>query len=141
MPAERSDVQYIRSLFSFGDLAYAETGAAFFSFEYLKINPFEAICLILALAGGIITALCIPEGKTSFARIAAFILVIACCAGGITFVHGKFEDSVSTEITWDNMSDAISDADAYHDLSDTGRALSASGVYQFLLGIYGQSFS
>ncbi|MGM9639988.1 MAG: LTA synthase family protein [Faecousia sp.] len=120
------------SFFSFADLAYTEDGAKFFSFSYLKVRKALLLCVALAIAGAVLTAWSIPKRRYRWQQSVIALVMAAVAVAGIAFQHNRLVGTLDQRlITWDTAS-VNTDGDIYQNMNNVNRALSISGIYQYL---------
>lgn len=119
--------------FSFADIAYAGDGAKFFSFAYLKVRKALLICIVLALAAAVVSAVSLPKKKWRPKRLIVGVIIIALSVTGIALKHSSILAADTSEVfTWNNTHSSDSDAANYKSVSNVNRCLSFCGSYQYL---------
>lgn len=118
------------NFFSFADLAYAEDGAKFFSFSYLRIRPGALICALLAIACVIFLAIKLP--KQPYRKVKWPIMGTLMAFLGLLCViipNNRIISQSNLQMTWDWA--GLSEADLYQSQSNVNAAMGLSGLYQY----------
>lgn len=120
------------NFFSFADLAYTGDGAKFFSFTYLDVRKGLLLCCGLAVVGAVFLASAMPKESGRKKRLVFAVLLAALGIGGIWWQHGAILDRVPSYLTWDNAGVQDTDANNYKGMTNVNRAMSQTGIYQYL---------
>ena len=118
--------------FSFADLAYTGDGAKFFSFTYLNVRKGLLLCCVLAIFGAVLAAVSMPAGKPLKKRLAGALLLAALGAAVIGFQNRAILNQVPDTLAWDTAGSQTTDANNYKSMTNVNRAMSQTGIYQYL---------
>lgn len=120
------------NFFSFADLAYTEDGAKFFSFSYLRVRIGLILCVILAIVAVVLLAVNLPKKRYRWFQPLIALGMAVVAVSGIAITHNQIVESLDQRaITWD-AAVANTDADIYRNMNNVNRAMSISGIYQYL---------
>lgn len=125
------------NFFSFSDLAYTGDGAKFFSFSYLKVRLGMIACCLLAVAGAVIGAVCMDMGKERKLRLVAAAALVALGIFGIARQDRNIKAQTAQDFTWGWNADASN----YVSMTNVNRAMSQTGIYQYLLRSFTVTFA
>lgn len=121
------------SFFSFSSLGFAGDGAAFFSWDYIKIRK---LLLLFVLFSFLLTALAAylapnyKKGKGTLLLRFAAMAVAALSVGLLFYVHGSFAQKADF-MTWDVEYTPDTREIVYDDFTDVNTCMQYTGLYQF----------
>lgn len=116
--------------FTFADMNYAENGARFFSWTYIRVRKAYLICVLAALMGITLAILTAPgkrRGRRWPGRTAAGLLAVLC----LCVIIRQHKILTPQTFTWGVNVSAGDDTALYRDFSDPNRCLNLTGLYQY----------
>jgi len=121
------------NFFTFSDMHFAGDGARFFSWNYLNLNIWLILTVVLALA--LMVLACIFTNKKTYGqrkllRVIILAVVIADAIVGIYLEHDNCMPN-DDHMSWDKVYDPNVDPEVYASFSDSNRCLMMTGLYQY----------
>lgn len=121
------------NFFSFSSLAFAGDGAAFFSWEYIKIRKLLIIFVVLSLLLMIAAVLLAPKyekgRKWWILRIAACVVMVGSGIA-INCIHHSF-DLPEDSFVFDTYYSGNTEEEIYADFTNSLECLPMTGLYQY----------
>ena len=122
-----------RNFFSFADLMFAEDGARFFSFTYLKIRKLFILSILFSIASMGLSAWIAPKKIVNRKfELPALALLLFLSAASIIITHSSLMDEGSREqMSWASAIREQPEGSIYIDFTDVNQSMGISGLYQY----------
>ena len=120
------------SFLSFSDLAFAETGVAFVSIQYLAFSPWIWLSVLFCTALGALAVFMAPARQSSFRlSLYSFMIALALSSIGIAMLHSAYYDS-QTHFKWTDQYTPESKTAIYTEFSNPNECYRLCGTYHYL---------
>lgn len=114
--------------FSFSDVMFADDGAEFFSFDYIKIRIISIIAVVISIAVAIIASRLKMSGERyTIPRVAVSLIAFAVGIIGIRAAEYTWLSSY-VSVSWDSYKQ---EGDLYQSFTDTPNCMLLIGLYQY----------
>ena len=130
------------SFFTFSDLNFAGDGAKFFSWSYLSFRKLFLICLVVTVLIMVLAVLCVPKKQPGVHPWKRCLIAAVLCLLSLYPLIKTHRDSLPQEDTmwWGSTYDPASSEEIYKNFTDSNRALTMTGLYQYTFRNFVVSF-